>query len=121
MCWAAGPATGAIFERRNPAGAEPCKCVAMLGRRSISRHHCCRDADGMAAVIGAMTGGLAAAQRREREGAREGILGDLETAHQLELALTQPGSERASGWWNHLSVYIQSEMAQIKWLPRKRK
>jgi hypothetical protein len=75
----------------------------------------------MAAVIGAMTGGLAAAQRREREGSREGILGDLETAHPLELALTQPGSERASGWFNHLTVYIQSEMAQIKWLPRKRK
>ena len=76
---------------------------------------------GWPPVIGAMTGGLAAAQRREREGAREGILGDLETAHPLELALTQPGNERASGWLNHLTVYIQSEMAQIKWLPRKRK
>jgi hypothetical protein len=31
MCWAVGPATGAIFERGNPAGAEPCKCVAMSG------------------------------------------------------------------------------------------
>jgi len=34
----------------------------------------------MAAVIGAMTGGLAATEMREDEGAREGILGDRETA-----------------------------------------
>ena len=38
MCWAGGPPKGSISERRNPAGAEPCKCVAMLGRRSISLH-----------------------------------------------------------------------------------
>ena len=31
MCWAVSPATGAIFERGNPAVAEPRKCVAMPG------------------------------------------------------------------------------------------
>jgi hypothetical protein len=31
----------------------------------------------------------------------------METAQQLELALTQSGSERASGLMNHLNVYIQ--------------
>jgi hypothetical protein len=61
----------------------------------------------MAAVLGTMTGGLAAAEMRESEGARESILGDMETAQQLELALTQSGSERASGLMNHLNVYIQ--------------
>jgi hypothetical protein len=61
----------------------------------------------MAAVLGTMTGGLATAEMREREGTRESILRDLETAQQLELALTQSGSERASGLMNHLNVYIQ--------------
>jgi hypothetical protein len=61
----------------------------------------------MAAVLGAMTGGLAAAEMREREGARESLLGDRETAPQLELALTQSRSERASGFVNHLNVLIQ--------------
>src|SRR6267143_2198699 len=70
-------------------------------------HHKGQRPDGMAAVLGTMTGGLAAAEMREREGARESILGDMETAQQLELALTQSGSERASGLMNHLNVYIQ--------------
>jgi hypothetical protein len=61
----------------------------------------------MAAVIGAMTGGLAAAEMGEGEGARESILGDMETAHQQELALTQSRSERASSLMSHLTVYIQ--------------
>jgi hypothetical protein len=61
----------------------------------------------MAAVIGAMTGGLAAAEMGEREGARESILGDVKAAHQLELTLTQPRSERASSLMSHLTVYIQ--------------
>jgi hypothetical protein len=61
----------------------------------------------MAAIFGAMTGRLAAAEMAEGEGARESLLGNLKTAQQLELALTQPRSERALGSMNHLSVYIQ--------------
>ena len=63
--------------------------------------------DRMPAVIDAMTGRLAAAEMGEGEGARESILGDVETAQQLELALPQPRSERASGWMIHLNVNIQ--------------
>jgi hypothetical protein len=54
-----------------------------------------------------MTGGLAAAEMGEGERARESILGDVETAQQLELALTQPRSEKTVGFMSHLSVYIQ--------------
>jgi hypothetical protein len=61
----------------------------------------------MAAVIGAMTGGLAAAEMGEREGTRESIGGDVKTAHQLELALTQARSEQVLSSMSHLSVYIQ--------------
>jgi hypothetical protein len=61
----------------------------------------------MAVVLGAMTGGLAAAEMREREGAGEAICRDMETAHQLKLALTQSRSERAPGLADHLIVYIQ--------------
>jgi len=61
----------------------------------------------MAAVLHAMTGGLAAAEMREREGAGESLLRNRETAQQLELALTQSRSERASGLMNQLNVYIQ--------------
>jgi|GEM_PF-6594880 len=60
----------------------------------------------MAAVIGTMTGGLAATEMGEDEGAREGILGDRETAQQLKLALTQSRSERSVTFMNHLIVYI---------------
>ena len=63
--------------------------------------------DRMAAVIGAMTGGLAAAEMGEREGTRESIGGDVKTAHQLELALTQARSEQVLSSMSHLSVYIQ--------------
>jgi hypothetical protein len=61
----------------------------------------------MAAVLGAMTGRLAAAQMGEGEGSRESILGDVETAHELERALTQLRSARALGFLAHLTVYIQ--------------
>jgi hypothetical protein len=61
----------------------------------------------MTAVLGAMTGRLAAAEMGEGEGAWEGILGDVETAQQLEFALTQPRSERALGFLINLNVYIQ--------------
>jgi hypothetical protein len=60
----------------------------------------------MAAVIGTMTGGLAATEMREGERAREGILGYRETVQQLELALTQSRSEWALAPMNHLIVYI---------------
>jgi hypothetical protein len=60
----------------------------------------------MAAVIGTMTGGLTAAQMRERKGAREGLRGDRETPQQLELALTQSRSDRSIISMNHLNVYI---------------
>ena len=53
--------------------------------------------DRMAAVLRTMTGRLAAAEMSEGEGARESILGDMETAHQLKLALAEPRSERALG------------------------
>jgi hypothetical protein len=61
----------------------------------------------MAAILGAMTGGLAAAEMGEREGARESILRDVETMHELELALTEPRSAEALGFFVHLTVYIQ--------------
>ncbi len=70
-------------------------------------HHKGQRPDGMAAVLHAMTGGLAAAEMREREGAGESLLRNRETAQQLELALTQSRSERASGLMNQLNVYIQ--------------
>ena len=60
--------------------------------------------DGMAAVIGTMTGGLAAAEIREGERTRESIPGDMETSQQLELALTQARSQRASSLVDHLHV-----------------
>jgi len=40
----------------------------------------------------------------EGERAREGIVGDLETAQQFELSLPQPRSEWSSGFLNHLIV-----------------
>ena len=43
-------------------------------------HHKGQRPDRMATVLGAMAGGLAATEMREGEGAREGILGDRETA-----------------------------------------
>jgi hypothetical protein len=61
----------------------------------------------MATVIGTMTGGFAATEMREGEGAREGIGGDRETAQQLKLALTQSRSERSIALMDHLNVYIQ--------------
>ena len=73
----------------------------------FSVHHKGQRPDGMAAVIGTITGGLAAAEMGEGKGARESILGDMETAQQLELALTQSGSERASDLLIHLNVYLQ--------------
>jgi len=51
-----------------------------------------------------MTGGLAAAEMRKGEGAREGIGGDRETPQQLELALTQSGSKWSFVSMNHLNV-----------------
>ena len=44
--------------------------------------------DRMAPVIGTMTGGLATAEMRKGERAREGVGRDRETPQQLELALT---------------------------------
>jgi hypothetical protein len=58
----------------------------------------------MAPVIGTMTGGLAAAQMRKGEGAREGISGERETPQQLELALTQSRSECSLASMDHLNV-----------------
>jgi hypothetical protein len=43
----------------------------------------------------------------ERQGTGESIGGDVKTAHQLELALTQPRSERALSCMSYLTVYIQ--------------
>jgi hypothetical protein len=63
--------------------------------------------DRMAAILGAMARGLAAAEMGERQRARERILGDLETAQQLEFALAQSSRKRALRTMNHLSVYIQ--------------
>jgi hypothetical protein len=63
----------------------------------------------MTATLGAMTGRFAAAKMAEGERAREGIWRDMETAYQLELALTQLRSERSSGSIksiNHLIVLI---------------
>jgi hypothetical protein len=60
----------------------------------------------MAAVLGTMTGRLAAAEMAEGERARESILGDMETAHELKLALAESRSGGASGLIIHLSVSI---------------
>ena len=60
--------------------------------------------DRMAPVIGTMTGGLAAAEMRKGERAREGIGGDRETPQQLELALTQSRSEWSIASMDHLNV-----------------
>jgi len=60
----------------------------------------------MALAFGAMAGGLAAAEMGEGERTREGILGDMETAQQLELALAQSSRERPLGLANHLNVLI---------------
>ena len=60
--------------------------------------------DGMATVLGTMTGGLFRSGDGEDEGAREGIGGDRETAQQLKLALTQSGSEGSVTFMDHLNV-----------------
>jgi hypothetical protein len=60
----------------------------------------------MASPLGAMAGGFAAAQMAEGERARKGIVRDLETAQQFELALPQSRSKWSSGFVNHLIVYI---------------
>ena len=73
----------------------------------FSLHHKGQRPDRMAAVLGTMTGGLAATEMREGQGAREGILGDRETAQQLKLALAQSRSERSIPLMDHLNVYIQ--------------
>jgi len=62
--------------------------------------------DRMSPVIGTMTGGLAAAEMRKGERAREGIGGDRETPQQLELALAQSRSEWSIASMNDLNVYI---------------
>ena len=73
----------------------------------FSLHHKGQRPDRMAPVLGTMTGGLAATEVREGQGAREGIGGDRETAQQLKLALTQSRSERSISLMDHLNVYIQ--------------
>ena len=60
----------------------------------------------MATILDTMTGGLAATEMGKGEGAREGILGDRETAQQLKLALTQSRSKWPLAFVNHLTVYI---------------
>jgi len=60
--------------------------------------------DRMTPVIGTMTGGLAAAEMRKGERAREGIGRDRETPQQLELALTQSRSQRSIASMDHLNV-----------------
>ena len=60
--------------------------------------------DRMATVIGTMTGGLATAEMRKGERAREGIGRDRETPQQLELALTQSRSEWSIASMDHLNV-----------------
>src|SRR5260370_24059929 len=70
----------------------------------FSLNHKGQRPDRMSPVIGTMTGGLAAAEMRKGEGAREGIRGDRETPQQLELALTQSRSEWSLASMNHLNV-----------------
>jgi hypothetical protein len=72
----------------------------------LSLHHKGQRPNGMAPVIDTMTGGLTAAQMRERKGAREGLRGDSEAAQQLELTLAQPGSDWSITSMNHLNVHI---------------
>lgn len=62
--------------------------------------------DLMAAALGAMAGGFAAAKMGEGERTRKGLVGDMETTHQLELALAQSRSEWPSGFVYHLIVLI---------------
>ena len=62
--------------------------------------------DGVALVLGAMTGGLATAQVRKREGAGKEIFGDMEAADQFEFALTQSRGLRALRFVFHLIVII---------------
>jgi hypothetical protein len=73
----------------------------------FSLHHKGQRPDRMAAVLGTMTGGLAATEMRKGERTREGIGGDRETPQQLELALPQSRSERSVAPMDHLNVYIQ--------------
>jgi hypothetical protein len=60
----------------------------------------------MALAFGAMAGGFAAAEMGKGERAGEGLVGDMETAQQLELALAQSSSERPLWFANHLIVLI---------------
>ncbi len=67
-------------------------------------HHKRQRPDRMAVAFGAMTGALATAQMTERERAGEAIRRDMETAHEFELALSESGCQRASGFVVHLNV-----------------
>jgi len=70
----------------------------------LARHHEGERPDGMTGTIGAMAGGLAAAQMRLGQGAGEEIVGKPEPAHQLELALAQSRSLRTFRFVFHLMV-----------------
>jgi hypothetical protein len=60
--------------------------------------------DRMAPVLGTMTGGLATAEMRKGERAREGIGRNRETPQQPELALPQSRSEWSIASMDHLNV-----------------
>jgi len=51
----------------------------------------------MAAALGTVAGGFATAEMGAGERTRKGIVGNLETAQQFELALPQSRSKRSSG------------------------
>jgi hypothetical protein len=60
----------------------------------------------MASALGAMAGGFATAEMGKGERTRKGIVGNLETAQQFELVLSQSRSQRSSGLINHLIVIL---------------
>jgi hypothetical protein len=60
----------------------------------------------MASALGTMAGRFATAEMGEGERTRKGIVGNLKTAQQFELALPQSRSQRSSEVVNHLTVII---------------
>ena len=69
----------------------------------LALHHESERPDRMAGAVGAMAGGLAAAEMRSGQGAGEEIVGKLEPPHQFELALAE--SAMLADLWDHRSSY----------------
>jgi len=70
----------------------------------LSPHHEGERPDGMAWALGAVAGGLAAAEMRQGERAGKQIMRKMETTHEFKLTLPESRGPSTSGFDFHLMV-----------------